>query len=129
MAKRLFCCGFGLYLELDSAMFEIEKTSTGGTEFFIEIFESFFIDNVYLVVNGQYIQATHYLRGYYDDEFKKTGKKIFYSIFHARYSFSVPCEKMEVHFCYRLNWSKVYVTASNYFIVEPYFKQNEKEKE
>lgn len=127
MEKGLFCCvsddsrPSGLYLELDSSMFEIKKASTGGTEFFIKIQEVGWVDNVYLVTDGHYIKASHYIRGY----FLRDEKKIIYSVFHARYTFSVPCEKMESHFCYRLDYREEHITPSNYFIVEPYFEQKE----
>lgn len=118
----LFCCDDGLVLDLQSYNFEIRKTTTTGTDFFFKIQETSFVDNVYLVTDGHYIKATHYVRGYFKDEYEKTNCKVYYSIFHARYVYPVPCELMESHWCYSLNWSEEHLTSSMFFKVENYFE-------
>ena len=100
----LLCCDNGLVLDLQPYNFEIRKTSTAGTDFFLKLQETGFIDNVYLVTDGHYIKATHCIRGYFRDEYEKTEKtdckvKIYYSIFHARYVYPISCERMEIHWC------------------------------
>ncbi len=121
MAKRLFCCDSGIWLTFDSSQFEIQNTNTGGTDFFVKIKETALIDNVFLATDGQYSKASHYVRGYFQDE-----PESYYSIFHARYVYPSPCDKMECHFCYRLAMREEHVTPSMYFEVKPFAKQKEK---
>lgn len=113
----LLCCDNGLFLELEHNIFEQKNVFVGGTDFFFKVRETAFIDNVYLVTDGHYIKADHYIRGYFKDEYEKTNCKICYSIFHARYVYEKPSKQMESHFCYRIDYSKEHVSTSNFFDV------------
>lgn len=81
------------------------------TIFCIPILETGWIFNVFLVIDGQYIPATHILRAY-----DLSNHDNIYSFFGASYVFKFRKRNQEAHWCYTIE-NTMHVSKSIFFDV------------
>ena len=78
----------------------VSDASKKGSVFTIAIIKIGWIKPVYLIVNNEPpILAEYITDGKLSDDYNNE-----YCIFHAYYPFSEPCEKVEVHWKFNIEW-------------------------